>query len=149
MMTLRDSIEIEAAMEKAFDALIRVFSSQDCFLEWHEDHVACRWNNGKPFEEGSVLYVEEYLHGTLHRMRFQITRFDPPKVIEYRFLFPFSMVFPKGSFVFEERRAGCIFTAIMCIRFGRVISRIAKKRAEALKAHMKGEGESLKRIVEQ
>jgi hypothetical protein len=55
MTTLVDSIEIKAAPERIFNGLIRVFSSEEDFKEWHEDHVECRWLRGKPFEIGSVL----------------------------------------------------------------------------------------------
>ena len=37
----------------------------------HKDHTICKWIIGKPFEKGSVLYAEEYLHDKLHKMKFQ------------------------------------------------------------------------------
>lgn len=149
MDIIKDSIEIKTTPEKAFNTLIKVFSSQNYFREWHKDHIKCCWIEGKPFEEGSILYVEEYLHGKLHKMRFQSTRFETNRNIEYKLLFPMSILCSKGSFSIEERGESCIFTATIIIRFGWLISKIAKKRAEVLRNHMKEEGESLKRLLEQ
>ena len=70
MITLTDSIEIKATPEKIFNGLIKVFSSEKYFKTWHQDHVKCYWIKGEPFEEGSILYVEEYLHGKIHKMKF-------------------------------------------------------------------------------
>ena len=67
MATIKDSIEIKTTPEKTYDGLIKVFSSQEYFKKWHKDHVKCQWLKGKPFEEGSILYVEEYYHGNYIR----------------------------------------------------------------------------------
>ncbi len=147
-MTVKDSIEIRTTPENAFDGLIKVFSSQENFKKWHEDHIQCRWVEGKAFEEGSILYVEEYLHGELHKIRFISTRFEPNRKIEYRLLFPMSILCPCGSFTIEPKGESCVFTAILTFRFGWLLSQFAKKRFEAIKGHMKEEGEALKRVLE-
>jgi len=148
MATLRDSIEIEAASEKTFNGLIKVFSSEQHFRRWHKDHVTCRWCRGKPFGIGSVLYVEEYLHGQLHRMRFLGTGLEPNRKIEYKLLFPTSIVCPDGSFVMEPKGGSCIFTATLSFRLGWLFSTFARRRVEAIKKHMKEEGENLKELLE-
>ena len=148
MTTLKDSIEIKTTPEKIFSGLIKVFSSEEYFKKWHKDHIKCQWLKGKPFEEGSILYVEEYLHGELHKMKFLGTKVEPNRKIEYKLLFPMSIICPKGSFIIEPKGESCIFTAILSFRFGWLFSRIAKSRLKAIKTHMKEEGENLKRLLE-
>ena len=148
MTTLKDSIEIKTTPEKIFSGLIEVFSSEEYFKKWHKDHIKCQWLTGKPFEEGSILYVEEDLHGELHKMKFLSTQLEPNRKIECRLLFPMSIICPKASFFIEPKRESCIFTATLTFRFGRLFSKFAKGRVEAIKKHMKEEGENLKKLLE-
>lgn len=145
MITLGDSIEIKATPQKIFDWLVHF---DENYKAWHPDHVECYWLKGKPAEEGSILYVEEYIHGSLHKMRLRITRIEPARRTEYKTLFPMSIICPEGSFIIEPKGASCIFTATLSLRFSKMFSRLAKDRVEALKKHMKEEGENLKRLLE-
>lgn len=145
MITLRDSIEIKTTHEKIFQWFVHF---EENFIAWHPDHLKCCWLKGKPFEEGSILYVEEYLHGKLHKMRFLGTKVEPNRKIEYKLLFPTSIICPKGSFIMEPKGESCIFTATLSFRFGKIFSKLAKSRVEAVKKHMKEEGENLKRLLE-
>jgi len=149
MITLKDSIEIRTAPERVFSGLIKVFSSEEYFKRWHKDHVKCQWRKGKPFEIGSVLYVEEHLHGKVHRMKFLGTRVEPNRKIEYRLLFPTSIICPRGSFVMEPKGESCIFTATLSFRLGWVFSIFARGRVVAIRKHMKEEGENLKKLLEE
>ena len=148
METIKDTIEIKTTPQKIFDGLIKVFSSQEHFKEWHKDHVRCQWLNGKPFEEGSILYVEEHLHGKLHKMRFLSTQLEPNRRIEYRLLFPMSIICPRGSFSVEPKRGSCIFTATLTFRFSWFLKKYANDNVVAMKDHMREEGENLKKIIE-
>lgn len=146
MITLKDSIEIKTTPEKIFEWFLHF---EENFHAWHPDHIECRWLKGKPFEEGSILYVEEYLHGKPHKMKFLGTKVEPNRKIEYKLLFPISIICPKGSFSIEPKGESCIFTATLSFRFGWLFSRFAKDRVEAIKKHMKEEGENLKRLLEE
>jgi hypothetical protein len=158
MAEIKDSIEIRTTAEKAFEGLIKLFSSQEDYKRWHKDHVQCQWLKGKSFEKGSILYVEEYLHGELHKMKFLCTQLEPNNKIEFKILFPMSFICPKGSFIIrpkgescfftESKGESCIFTASLTFRFGGLFSKLVKSKVEAMKNHMKEEGENLKKIVE-
>ena len=148
MTTLKDSIEIKTVPEKIFNGLIRAFSSEENFKKWHKDHIKCQWLRGKPFEIGSVLYVEEYLHGELHKMKFLSTQLEPNRKIEYKLLFPTSIICPRGSFIIEPKGESCIFTATLSFRVGWLFSIFAKNRVDAIKKHMKEEKENIKKISE-
>jgi hypothetical protein len=148
MVTVKDTIEIKTTPEKIFGGLIKVFSSQEYFKKWHKDHVKCQWLKGKPFEKGSILYVEEYLHGELHKMKFLTTQLEPNRKIEYRLLFPMSIICPIGSFTVEQKGESSIFTASLTFRFGWLFTKFAKSNVEGMKNHMREEGENLKKLLE-
>lgn len=143
-MILTDSIEIKTKPEKVFEWLTHFAEN---YTEWHPDHVTCRWVSNPSMEEGSLLYMEEYLHGELHSMTVRLTKVEPTRV-EYRILFPLSVMCPKGSFIIKPKGDYCIFTATLSFRFSRILSVLFKERLKALKIHMKEEGETLKRLLE-
>jgi hypothetical protein len=88
------------------------------------------------------------LHGESHGMRFLTTQLEPNRKIEYKLLFPTSIICPGGSFIIEPRGESCIFTATLSFRMGWLFSTFAKDRVDAIKRHMREEGEGLKRISE-
>lgn len=144
MITLKESIEITTTPDKAFKWLKNLDRH---YKEWHPDHV--KWiNETGGLDEGDIVYYEEYLHGELHKIRSKITKVAENKRIEFRNLFPMSIICPKGSFIIEPRGDSCIFTATLSFRFGNIFSKLAKSRVEALKKHVREEGENLKRLLE-
>jgi hypothetical protein len=144
MITLKDSIEIQATPEKIFEWLRNLDKH---YRDWHPDHV--QWvNETGGLDEGDIVYYEEYIHGELHKIRSKITETEENKRIQFKNLFPMSILSPKGSFIIESRGESCIFTATLSIRFGWLLSKLAKSRFEAGKKHIKEEGENLKRLLE-
>jgi hypothetical protein len=152
-ITVTDSIEIKTTPEKIFDFLLQLVDDKS-YRNWHpEDHVALRWLKGNPWEEGSVVYAEEYIHGKLHKLKFMVTRVIINRKIEYvpssRFL---RIYFPKSTFCMEPKDATCIFTASGTYRVGWLAKTFAKIKLKqgltSVKKHMKEEGENLKRILE-
>ena len=152
-VVLKDSIEIEATAEKIFNFLTSIVDD-DSYRAWHkEDHVSFRWLKGNPWAEGSVLYAEEYIHGKLHRLKFEIIKIVPSKRIEYsptsRFVRKF---YPKNEFIIEQKGESCLFTASGTYRVGKLGKIFFKKAIEnglsSVKKHMREEGENLKIILE-
>jgi len=152
-VTLTDSIEIKTTPEKVFDFLVHLVDDES-YRAWHpEDHVALRWLKGSLWEEGSVVYAEEYIHGKLHKLKFLVTKVVPNREIEYvpvsRFL---RRYFPKNTFTVEPKEETCVFTATGTYRVGWLVRTFARKRLErglsSVRKHMKEEGENLKRILE-
>lgn len=144
MITLRDSIEMKTTAERIFEFFVHF---EENYHAWHPDHVKAYWM-GEPAKEDSILYCEEYLHGELHKMKFLGTKVEQNKKIEYKLLFPMSIICPKGSFLIEPKGENCIFTATLSFRFGWLFLRFAKDRVEAIKKHIKEEGENLKKLLE-
>lgn len=154
MITLKDSIEVHATPEKVFEWLVQRFKDKESYQAWHSEHVDIRWVKGEPFQEGSIVYAEEYLHGDLHKLKFRITKIVPNRLIEYRSLFPLSLIAPGNSFLIEPTgENSCTFTAMGSLRFPEwLFKKLHKKhkhKIEATAQHMKEEGENLKKAVEQ
>lgn len=148
MTTLKDSIEIKGSSEEIFNGLVKVLSSTENFKTWHKDHLQCQWLKGEPFKVGSVLYVEEYLHRKLHKFKFVSTKLEPNRRIEYKLRLPASIICTGGTFIIEPKGEKCIFVATLSFKMGWLFSMFAKIRVDAIKKHMKEEGENLKNIIE-
>jgi hypothetical protein len=152
-IVLTESIPIEATPERVFQFFLSIVDDAT-YHAWHpQDHVALRWIKGGPWQEGSVLYAEEYLHGKLHKLKFLITNVEPNRRIEFA---PRSRILrfycPGNTFSIEPKGDACVFTATGSVRIGWLLKTLAgKKLAYALasvRKHMKEEGENLKRILE-
>ena len=151
--TLTDTIEIRTTCEKVFDFLVHLVDDES-YRAWHpEDHVALRWLKGKPWEEGSLVYAEEFIHGKLHKLKFIVTKVVQNREIEY---VPASWLlrryFPKNTFSIEPKGDTCVFTATGQMKVGWLVKTLARKQLESGIAsavkHMKEEGENLKEILE-
>ena len=149
MITLTDSIEIEATPEDVFGWFKKLRTGED-YRAWHPNHVEWYWVKGEPFQEGSVAYCEEYIHeGNKDKLRFTCTRVVPNRLIEYKPSFPISMVMAKSRFDIEPKgEGGCVLIAAISFRDVPFLGRLFHKQLEGLKQHMKEEGENLKRILE-
>lgn len=153
MIFLSDTVEVEASAEEVFEWLVQRMRDKESYQAWHPDHVDIRWIKGEPLEEGSILSADEYLHGALHTLKFRIVRIMPNRRIEYRSLFPLSLLAPGNTFEIESEGEGrCTFTASGSLRLPRWLFENVSKRhrgkIEAVKKHMKEEGENLKKAVE-
>jgi len=150
---LTESVEIKTTPEKIFDFFSGVVDDES-YRAWHpDDHVALRWIKGRPCEEGSVVYAEEYVHGKLHKLKFVITKVIPNRRIEFAPLSRFLRIyFPKNIFAIEQEGDMCVFTASACLRVGWLVKTFAagklKRGLSSVRKHMKEEGENLKRILE-
>ncbi len=151
---LKDSLEIRVPPEKVFNFFLQMVDDAS-YRTWHPtDHVSFRWIRGNPYEEGSIAYAEEYLHGKLHKLKFRISKIVPNREIEYVPLSRFLRIFfPMNRFEIGPTENGCLFTAEVHLRIGRIAKALAKHKLEiglsSIRRHMKEEGENLKRILEE
>ena len=152
-MFLTDSIEIRTTPEKIFEFLHNLVDDAS-YRAWHpDDHVTMRWTKGSPWQEGSVVYAEEYFNGKLHKLTFVVTKVVPNREIEYipvsRFL---RRYVPKLTFPIEFKGASCVFSTTAHYRLALLPRLLARKKVEqglsSVRKHMKEEGENLKKILE-
>jgi hypothetical protein len=153
MIIIKDSIEVKASTEKVFQWLTQRMMDKESYQAWHQDHVDIRWIKDEPLQEGSIVYAEEYIHGYLHKLKFRITKIVPNRLIEYRPLFPLSIIASGNKFIIEPKgRNSCTFIAIGSLRIPRwLFIRLHKKhkhKIEATQQHMKEEGQNLKKALE-
>ena len=153
-IVLTDSVKIGVTPDKVFDFFLQIIDDAS-YRTWHpDDHVAFRWIRGNPWEVGSVAYAEEHLHGKLHKLEFCVSKVVPNKEIVYtpqsRLL---RIFFPENRFRVEPSGDGCIFSAKVHLRIGRIAKALAKRKLEvglsSVRKHMKEEGQNLKRILEE
>ncbi len=149
MIKLKDSIEVNAPAGEVFRWLSQCMLDADSYKAWHPDHVDIRWIKGEPLKEGSVVYAEEYLHGDLHKLKFRFIKIVPNRLIEYRILFPMSLLAPSNKFIIEPKSDNsCTFTATGILRLPVWLCKKHKYKSEATRQHMKEEGENLKKALE-
>jgi len=150
---LTDEIEIRTTPERVF-AFLSGLVDDESYRAWHpDDHVAMRWKRGPPWQEGSVVYAEEYFHGKLHKLTFVITKVVPDREIEYvpvsRFL---KRYVPKMTFSAQPKGENCVFKATTHYRLPLLPRLFAKKSVQqglsSVRQHMKEEGENLKKALE-
>jgi hypothetical protein len=153
-LSLEHSIEIRTSPEKIFSFLRRLHLD-DNYRRWHpQDHVLMRWVRGEPWEEGSVVYAEQYAHGKLHKLKYIITKVVPDREIEFSPLSRFlRFYFPKNTFCVEPRGYTTVFTATSHIRVGWLMKKLARRKFDAAirsaREHIRVEGENLKRLLEE
>ncbi len=143
---LDDSVVVDAPPEKVWSWLLDLAGH---YTEWHPSHVSAEWTRGEPNEIGSQLTTIEELAGHREKLVFEVTDLEPPWRMKYRIKGLHSIILPGGSFqvsAADNRRS--TFTATIGYRFGRLTRTLFRHRMEALREHMREEGESLRQLVE-
>ena len=151
-MVIQESIEIKTTPEKIFKFLTGIVDNES-YKIWHKtSHVNFRWIKGKPWEEGSIMYAEEYLHGKLHKLTFKVIKIIKNQSIEYS---PTSrlvrrMYYPK----MDSNRTKRGLLSFYCFRnypLGGLSNSSLRKQWKGLSSvriHLKEEGENLKSVLE-
>ncbi len=145
MRVLRDSIHVDAPPDAVWTWLTGL---SDHYTEWHPDHVSAEWVEGEPNRVGSVLEAVEYLAGRREVLRFEITDVIPAHRMEYRILGAHGLVLPGGSFEINAENGGARFIATIRARLGGLSEKVLSRRVDALRTHMREEGQNLKQLVE-
>ena len=149
MIYLKDTIHIDTTPERAFDWLAHF---PENYVAWHPAHVECRYVKGHALEVGTQIYCEEYLHGRLHKMVFQVTQVTGHARVEYRVEH-----LGKGAFEVQEADGGVEFIAELWVGsalplVGAVVDLLLRSlfrnQIEAIRHHMAEEGHNLKRLLE-
>ena len=142
---LKESIVIDKAPNEIFEWLLHFVEN---YRSWHPEHILAKWIKGQNFEAGSILYAEEYIGKDKEKLKFKTTKLIPNQLIEYKLLFPQSMLCSGGSFRLEPKNGSAVFTATLSFRFEIILSRLFASKVQEIKKHMKEEGENLKKILE-
>jgi hypothetical protein len=150
---ITDSIRIKTTPEKIFGFLTGIVDDET-YKRWHtDDHVSFQWLEGEPWAVGSIARAGEIMHGKVHTLKFVVTDVEQNKRIVYapvsRLLRRFT---PYNEFLIETDGDGCLFTATVTYRLGRIGKALLGKSIDkgmfGVKKHMKEEGENLKALLE-
>lgn len=144
MLILEDSVELPAQPSAVYDWFREL---PDNYRDWHPDHVSCRYFKGNPLQVGSVLYIEEYLHGRPHELRLILTSIEPNACIGYK-------IAPglHGAFRFTPTESGTKLEAKLYIGWNApgigqvvdyVVARLFATRITELRSHMHEESQYL------
>jgi hypothetical protein len=140
------SPEIETAPERMFEFFTGMEAN---YTAWHPDHVLFRWLDPPAVKEGVRFYFEERIGGKLLRKKVAFTRIEPGSLIEFA---PTSRLFklflPRISFRIKPARSGITVTQDIHLRIGPIAAWLNRREFEAVRAHMREEGERLKRLLE-
>lgn len=148
-MEIIDRITIESTPENIFSTLIFFFRNSENYRLWHQDHIACYWAKGKDLSPGSILTAEEYIHGSPHKLRFKLLSYKKNKFVTYKLLFPMSLISSGGFFKLIPKGNKTEFVAQLKFKFGTLLKWLFKEKLEALRIHMKEEGENIKKFIEE
>ena len=148
MMELTDRITIDCTPNKVYNTLVFFFQSTENYKLWHKDHISCYWKKGKDFSPGSILIAEEYLHGTVHKLGFKIINNEQNSCLDYKVLFPFSLLCSGGSFKMIPTGKETELVAQLNFRYGFLLKILFKRIIASLRIHMKEEGIAIKEIIE-
>lgn len=144
---MEERTRVEASPEDVF----RFFEHVDRYYEeWHPDHITFRWVEGDGLEQGNHAYFEEEIGGDLKKQTVRYNRVKSGRYIELqptRWLI--RLLLPHISFTIEPTGVGCRVIQRIKIRTGPIGARLNRREFDAVRKHMKEEGENLKVMVEQ
>ncbi|MBK8009478.1 MAG: SRPBCC family protein [Rhizobiales bacterium] len=137
---------IRADPEQVFSFFAEMQSN---YLRWHPDHVCFRWLGKQQLATGSRFYFEERINGKLLRKSVVFTAIDRPARLEFA---PTSRLFrfflPRITFLIARVEGGIVVTQEIVLRIGPLAAWLHRRELDAVRAHMREEGERLKRLLE-
>lgn len=149
MIKVRESIRIQTTPRQIFKWLELLPQE---YRSWHPDHVACRVIKGSLLQPGCEIECQEYPHGQLHTLRLRLTRVDPGKRMKYEISRlgkgAFEVIPKDGEVEFvAELGLGSDFPIVGSL-VDVVLRALLSRRLEAMREHMREEGQNLKEIIE-
>ncbi|WP_416840033.1 SRPBCC family protein [Haloferax sp. DFSO52] len=143
-------LEARTKIDAPAEAVFRFFETMESNYErWHPDHIEFRWNDERGLTEGSEAYFEERIAGKVQRKTVEFTEVVPNRYLEFR---PSSrliaLLMPSISFTIEPRQDGCTLTQRIRVRTGPIGAWANRREFDAVRKHMREEGENMKQILE-
>jgi hypothetical protein len=131
------------------DEISRFFDGlEDNYTRWHTDHHAFTWIEGRGVAEGAVCRFDETIAGRRQIRTVVYTRvadghieFAPASRLIRLFL-------PRMLFRISPAEGGCDVIQEVHVRVGPLGACLNRKEFDAVRQHMKEEGENLKELLE-
>lgn len=130
--------------------IFRFFENmRENYDRWHPDHIEFRWVDGDGLTQGAEAYFEERIAGDLQKKQVRFTEVVPDRYIKFKPTSRLSgLLMPSISFAIDPRVEGCYFTQRIKVRTGPIGARLNRREFDAVRTHMREEGENLKTILE-
>ena len=149
-LLLKHSIYINTKPEKIWEFFKNLDKN---YTTWHpKDHIVFKWIKGKPLEEGSTCYAEQYVMGKATKYNAILSEVIPNRKIVFKWSYPVSLLSPKVEWLIEPKGNKTTFTAITHMRAGYLIKKLFKKGMKKViddhDKHVAEEGETLKKLLE-
>lgn len=130
-------------------AVFRFFETmEDHYEDWHPDHILFRWVDAGELKEGAEAYFEERIGGELQKKTVVFTAIEPDRSLEFRPTGWSRLLLPSISFSIEPDDDGCTIIQRIKVRTGPIGRFLNRREFEAVRAHMREEGQNLKRLLE-
>lgn len=130
-------------------AVFRFFESMaEHYEDWHPDHIRFRWGQGGELKEGGEAYFEERIGGELQEKTVVFTAIEPDRYLEFRPTDWTRLLLPSISFSIDPDDGGCTVVQRIKVRTGPIGRFLNRREFEAVRTHMREEGEHLKRLLE-
>jgi len=148
-MILEETTLINAPAERVFDFFRHM--DEQRYLDWHPDHLLFRWVEGNALQEGSIGYFEERIYGKVNKKQVRYTKVEPNRTIEFvPTWWLYRLLLPGMRFVLEPQgNKATLLRQQVQVRVGPLGARLNRQEFDAVRQHMKEEGENLKKWAEQ
>jgi hypothetical protein len=131
-----------AEIRRFFDGL------EENYTRWHPDHHAFNWVHGRGLAEGVVCEFDETVAGKRQRKTVVYTRVADDHVEFAPTSRLIRMLLPRMLFRITPEGDGCRVVQEVHVRVGPLGARLNRKEFEAVRQHMREEGENLKELLE-
>lgn len=144
-MILEERTHVDARPEAVF----QFFEDMEQWYEhWHPDHRTFRWLSDEGLQPDAEAYFEERIAGKGQRKTVRFTAVEPDRYIEFR---PTGwltrLLLPHISFTIEPDSNGCQVIQRLRVRTGPIGARLNRREFDAVRTHMREEGENLQQLV--
>ncbi len=120
------------------------------YTQWHPDHHRFEWIEGRGVAEGVVFQFDEEIAGKSQSREAVYTRVVEGRHIEFAPTSRFLRLFlPRMLFRVVSEGKGSRFIQEVHVRVGPLGARLNRREFEAVRQHMREEGENLKRLLEE
>ena len=145
-MILNETTNVGAPPEEVY----RFFEEMaDNYERWHPDHITFCWTEKDGLQQGAEAYFEERIAGKVQKKTVRFVAVTPDHYLEFK---PTSLLvgllMPHISFTIDASPESCELTQRIKVRTGPIGARLNKSEFDAVRTHMREEGENLNSILE-
>ncbi len=118
------------------------------YLAFHPDHIEFRWLDAPALTPGVRFFIAERIGGKFLKKTVAFTRVEPNSMVEFAAHPIFRFFLPRITFRVTEEKTGIIVTQEIQLRVGPMTAWLNRREFDAVKVHMREEGENLKKLLE-